>query len=210
MDLQKIKELAYEQMANQYNPNSYEKGEKFHHGERTAKLALTLREHLYPDDTAHDDVLTVAAWFHDIRNGVADHWTEGTKKTRELLMPYCTADELDEICGIIAVHDDRDMTKSYSATIRLHQDADNLDHFGTFNIWRCFFYAAHNGQTLPQTIDYMINRIPKENAQYRDQLHFELCKRMFDEKAEFFRLFAERFEVEGSGEIWGAAKFLSK
>ncbi len=97
MDMQGIKGLAYELLANKYGHISREKGEKYYHGERVALLAVKFRKYLYPDDSGYDNILTAAAWLHDILNGTPDHCVEGAKMAREVLSPYCARTELDEI-----------------------------------------------------------------------------------------------------------------
>lgn len=112
-----------------------ERSNKYHHGERVAALAVRLRQLILPDENDSDDILTVAAWFHDIRNGANHHAALGAQCTRELLAAHCTAEELDQICDIIAVHDSRRPNdNAYLNIIKIHQDADHLDHFGVYDI----------------------------------------------------------------------------
>lgn len=209
MNLRRIEALARELLEGRHSPDSNEKGEKFFHGQRVATLALTLRRRLYPDDSSHDEILTAAAWFHDILNGETDHSLRGAERVRELLAPHCNADELDEICAIIRVHDDRSPALAYSRYVQLHQDADHLDHFGVYDVWRAFIYAIPHEQTMPETLEWMARERPKLNERFRKELHFELSKRIFDEKMDFLDQFTKRFEVECSGGIWDAERLLA-
>lgn len=202
MELHRIKQLAFERMGNKHSPDSGERGEKYHHGQRVAALVLKLREYLYPNDASHDEVLTVAAWFHDICNGEPDHCMKGAREAERALSPYCTKAALEQIVEIIAVHDDRNADAGYGRLIRLHQDADHLDHFGVMDVWRCFIYALPHDQTMGDVLGYMANTRPAQNAQYRQQLHFEISRKIFDEKMGFLKAFTERFQVEGLGGIW--------
>jgi HD superfamily phosphodiesterase len=203
MDLKAIKKLAFEMMGNKNSHHWKEKGNKYYHGERVATLVLTLRRLIFPEDDSHDDILTVAAWFHDVMNGSDNHAVKGAKKAREVLHKYCTPQELDTICDIIAVHDDRYTGRdTYSNYIKLQQDADHLDHFGTYDVWMSFLYSMPHGQTIQEVIDWMADVRPTEDEKYRNELNFELSKRIYDEKSEFLHSFSERFRVEGMGGIW--------
>ncbi len=210
MEVYKIKQLAFELMGNKYSPYSNEKGEKYYHGERVASLVIKLRKHIYPDDSSHDDILLVSAWFHDIMNGVENHNIEGANMTREVLSPYCAKGELDQICDIISVHDKRDFKRNYSKFVRLHQDADYLDHFGIFDVWRSFIHAIPHDQTILDIIEWMTKVRPTKNEKYRSELYFEISRKIFDEKMDFLNEFINRFKVECTGGIWDEEKLLSK
>lgn len=209
MDLSDIKRLAFKEMGGRSSHAWKEKGNKYHHGERVARLALTLRELLFPSDPSRDSVITVAAWFHDIENGCDNHCERGAVKTRALLSGLCAPDELDEICAIIAVHDIRHGDRSdLPVSAKLHQDADHLDHFGTYDVWMNFLYAVPHGLTLPEQLKYMQNERPGEDERYRAELNFALSRSIYDEKAEFLRDFTERFAVEADGRFYNLNKIL--
>ena len=206
MNLVDIKKIAETEMGDKRSSPYNERGDKFAHGERVAKLAIRLRELILPNDNSCDDVLMVAAWFHDICNGFGDraeHAVSGVERTKELLRNNCSQEELDKITGIIAVHDDRKPDdNTHSAIIKIHQDADLIDHFGTLDIWRFVAYAIGHGETISEAICYMQNEWPDLLKRWRKELHFDLSKKIFDDRVEFARLFIERFAVEGAGEIW--------
>jgi len=203
MDMQAIKALASALMESKSSHEFKDKGNKYYHGERVAVLALKLRELILPDDNSHDGILTAAAWFHDLMNGTHNHAVEGANKAKELLQPHCTAEELSAICEIIRVHDDRPPGhERYSSYIKLHQDADHLDHFGTYDIMMCFLYAASRGESIIDTRNWLSHGRPRENERYRAELNFELSRKIFDEKTEFLRYFTDRFAVESAGGIW--------
>lgn len=205
-----LKNIAFEEMAGKSSHSFKEKGNKYYHGERVAKLAVKLRQIVIPDDDSHDDILTAAAWFHDIRNGIENHAQEGAEATRKTLSGHCTDEELDKICEIITVHDDRFSPRElFSDCIKLQQDADLLDHFGTFDIWSIVLYSIHINQTINETRDYMIgDERQKENEYYRNQLNFEVSRKIYDEKIEFLTDFTKRFDVELNGGIWNEDKIL--
>ena len=200
MQLDTINELVYALMKDQYSALSNEKAEKYYHGQRTALLAVNLRKRLFLEDAGSDDILTVAAWAHDIMNDGAElHEARGAEKAREVLQPHCMAEELDAICDIIRVHDDRRPEMNYSNLIKLHQDADLLDHFGVFDVWRMFTYTTAHDQTIMDVMEFMKTRNPEEHL---GQLNFDLSKQIYKEKMRFLMQFAERFAVECAGGIW--------
>lgn len=209
MNLEEINQLAFELLGNKRSHAERELGNKYQHGERVAKLILLLRKNILPNDDSHDDILTVAAWFHDLMNGSDNHAEEGSHKAREVLTKYCTEYEMDEICKIISVHDDRNSDRSkLSDYIKLHQDADQLDHFGTFDVWTEFLYARHHDKRMIDVIDWFQNTRHNDGIRYREELNFEVSKKIFDEKNEFVRLFGERLSVEGIGGIWNEKELL--
>lgn len=203
MDIITIKNLAFSLLGEKASHGWKEIGNKYYHGERVATLAVKLRELIFPGDNSKDDILTVAAWFHDIMNGKENHATVGATKAREVLQDYCTTEELDEICAIISVHDDRySGRETYNHLIKLHQDADHLDHFGTYDVWMSFLYAVPHDMKFHEVIDWLVHVRPTQDEKYRNELNYNLSKKIYDEKAEFLKEFSKRFQVEGSGGIW--------
>ena len=76
MERATIKRLAAEEMENRSSHAWKERINKYYHGERVAKLALTLRKLVIPNDASRDQILTAAAWFHDIdRSPAHDGYT---------------------------------------------------------------------------------------------------------------------------------------
>lgn len=210
MELESIKQIAAENMENRSSHSWKEPGNKFFHGERVAKLTLMLRKIVLPEDNTHDDILTVAAWFHDVRNGEEEHCEKGAQTTQELLNGICNSKELKEICEIIALHDNRtEQHHAYSDYVKLHQDADLLDHFGSYDVWMHFAYASAHNQTLQQMADYLKNVRLAEDQRYLNELNFSVSKAIYLEKSNFLKQFTERFCAERSGEIWNFEQVLS-
>jgi HD superfamily phosphodiesterase len=210
MDMNKIKELAYANMANKSSHPWKEKGNKYYHGERVASILIKLRKIILPEDESHDDILITAALFHDIMNGIDNHAIEGACLTKNILKNYCTPDELDAVCNIISVHDDRHSDRNlFSDYIKLHQDADHLDHFGTFDIWSCFIYAVPHEQSILDIIDWFVNIRPTEDERYLNELNYDVSKMIYLEKSEFLKSFIERFKTECTGGIWNEDKIFN-
>jgi len=212
MDLEVIAKIAAGEMANKRSFPHKSLGDKYHHGQRVATLALRLRQILFPQLTDKDELLTVAAWFHDIYNGHEEyhkiHGEKGAELVRQLLANHCTAAELGEICGIIAIHDERPI-ETDSVALKLHQDADHLDHFGTDEIVEECSYSAVHDKSRTATITELQERYEMKSVIWKSQLHFELSRRIYDEKREFVRTFVERFKAELGGEIWNEAQLLA-
>lgn len=203
MNLSEIKSIVETNMKHRRSHDWKERGNKFYHGERVANLALTLRQLLFPTDASHDEILTVAAWFHDVMNGTDDHAQKGAEKTRRLIDGLCTPDELDEICGIIAVHDDRFSDRAlFSNWVKIHQDADHLDHFGTYEIWAMPLYAISHDHTIGDELNYLFNERKLDFPKHRSELNFEISREIYDEKIEYLKKFTERFALESAGGVW--------
>jgi uncharacterized protein len=203
MDLESIKQLSFHLLGKKSSHPWKEIGNKFHHGERVAKLVIELRKQIITDDNSHDEILIAAALFHDVLNGVNNHEILGAEYARKLLKNFCSKYELDEICEIIRLHDDRrPLENHFTDYIKIHQDADLLDHFGTFDIWSVFTYSVYHKQSITDVNHWFANTYPLEYQKHRDEINFDLSKQIYDEKSIFVRSFAERLKVEGEGGIW--------
>lgn len=210
MDLEAIKKLAFDLMGNRNSHSWKEKGNKYYHGERVAVLALKLRKVILPEDESHDEILTVAAWFHDVANGKEEHARLGAEKVREVLASYCSEEELDAICDIISVHDDRyNGRETYSDYIKLQQDADLLDHIGTYDLWSHITYSITHDLPITESINWLHEARPTQDEQFRRELNYEVSRRIYDEKSDFVKYCGNRFKVEGYGGIWKEEEILS-
>jgi len=208
MNLPAIKQIVQAEMSHKRSSPYNEIGDKYAHGERTAALALRLRKLILPKEDSHDNILTVAAWFHDICNGRANHCKLGACRTRELISGHVKEDELEQICHIIAVHDNRNHGNNFSDIVKIHQDADHLDHFGTLDIWRSVAYTTGNDRTIKNALDFLHNTRPAEAIRWRSELHFDISKRIYDDKERYMQSFIQRLTVEGVGGIWNEEALL--
>ncbi len=187
-----------------------EPGNKYEHGLRTAKLALQLKADLgIPDTEVDPGILTVAAWFHDVCNSadVSDHENAGADLLPSLIGSYCTQEELAQIQQIVRVHDTRlknlateERLCTYPHIVLLVQDADLIDHLGTYSIWATFSDLVYRHKT-PN--DYVV---PFENGAFdrwanswRIKMNYSHARDLFDEKIAFEKAFAARMRRELDG-----------
>ena len=106
LHLDELRAICEEQLAAKSSHAWKEPGNKFEHGIRTAKLAERLRTAICPDDdTVNADILTVAAWFHDLCNGQDDHENAAADALPALIGHLVTEEELSAVCALIRVHD---------------------------------------------------------------------------------------------------------
>ena len=198
-----LKPLAYQLMGERKAHLSREKGGIYCHGERVAKTVVSLRKLVLPHDSSWDERLKIAALFHDIGKGVEPHEKYGPVIAREALKPFFGAAELDEICDLIARHCARSPENNdYSDYLKLLQDADMLDHFGTYNIWTDFWYSAYTERTLVNTAFYESDHWNNECKKNRSLLNYDISKSIFDEKITFINNFYIRLQAECKGEIY--------
>ena len=196
MNLQQIAAIAERELKNRTTHPWKDMGNKYYHGLRVAKRAVELRRQIVPEDDSRDEILTEAGWFHDLENGKENHAVLGAESTRRLLTGLCPPDALDEICALIEVHDRRRVGSDDPVWLKLQQDADLIDHFGTYDILVSCSYAMLHGQTAGQLAHYLRHERAAEYAGNRALLHFDVTRRMFDEKAAYVAAFARRLEEE--------------
>jgi len=199
MNLTAIKPLAEQQKRRKAHIDR-EKGSIYYHGQRVANTVLQLRRMILPDDESHDEILTAAAWFHDIGKDIEPHAHTGALLTRDILQEHCTAEELDEICELIALHCDRKPDRTYSPWVKLLQDADLLDHFGSAGVWIMFMIAASKGESPEQTQVRLDDFLPRYDRN-RALINYPQSIEFFDEKVTFEREFFERFRLEAEGNL---------
>jgi len=201
MDLDKIKQAAKDIMSERKAHLEREKGGIFYHGQRTANLALELHKKVLPDDKSHD-ILTVAAWFHDCAKGIEPHAEYGTVVAKHALKDFLSNIELDEVCNLIALHCARKPNENdYTHYTKLLQDADLLDHFGTYEIWMNIQYHSHTSGSIEDMIDWYNENHLKHVNRFRKMLNYDLSKEIYDERVAFEKEYIARLNDEGTGKI---------
>ena len=210
MDLQAINKIAFDLMGDKRGHEWHDVGAKYYHGQRVAKLAIALRKAILPGDDSFDNIIMVAAWLHDICNG-SDGWVDGenihgkqgAERAREILKPFCTSNEINEIAELIEYHDDRDLAKQHGSDyLKILQDADSLDHRGSLEVWGTIVFAVLTNRTAQETAEYNLTKGFRSLDEYRELVHFELSKQIFDDKVAFYKEFIKRFSTESKGELY--------
>lgn len=199
MDYEALDHLAARLMAKRKPHAQRERGSIYFHGQRVSRGVIQLRK-LVTSDNSHDPYLRVAGLFHDVGKGMEPHAHIGAVLMKDLLRPYMAPDEVDEVARLIDVHDDRKPdSDKHDLPVRLLQDADLLDHFGTQEIWMCFSYYATHERGVSEALDFYRNDYKKSVNRQRKLLNFEESRRIFEEKYRFQRDFIKRLKVESEG-----------
>ncbi|TCZ79287.1 hypothetical protein E0485_05310 [Paenibacillus albiflavus] len=81
MNIQTINEIALKTMSKRKSHLRRERGFIYYHGERVGKIALKLRENLFPDQASMDDIIYVGSLFHDVTKGIEPHNITGAHLT---------------------------------------------------------------------------------------------------------------------------------
>ncbi|MEF2965835.1 HD domain-containing protein [Paenibacillus sp. M1] len=201
MNLDRINEIAFKTMGNRKSHLYREKGFIYYHCQRVAKLAINLRKELFSEQGSIDDIIYVGALFHDVAKGIEPHNETGAQLVKSLLRDELPPENLELVSDIIARHNTRDRNE-LPFYIKIVQDADILDHFGTLEIWLKIMYSAHAEENVFDAIslwdseDYM-----KYLESSRSALNYAKSQEIFDMKIQFEKQFQDRFKLECKGEI---------
>jgi uncharacterized protein len=201
MNIEKINEIAFKTMSRRKSHLQREKGFIYYHGQRVAKMSINLRKDLFPNDLLMDEIIYIGALFHDVTKGIEPHNKTGAHLVKSLLEHECSREDLDKISNIIEHHNARN-NDDLPFYIKIVQDADILDHFGSLEIWLKFMYSAHKEENVFDAIRLWDS---EEHKSYLDSsrkaLNYDLSKRIFDRKIEFETQFQDRFKLECNGDI---------
>ena len=199
MDLDRLQELAKKYMKDRKSHRDRETGAVYYHGLRVSRGVTELRKML-TEDGGWDERLRAAALFHDIGKGFPRHARMGAVLARELLKEEMTAQELEDVCGLIAAHQDRRPGSDvYSFWQKLLQDADLLDHYGAQGLWLCCYYSACHDDEMKELVKFYEGEWQGQIVEHRALLNFEPSQLIFDEKTEFEMSVARRMKLEGKG-----------
>lgn len=199
MNLEQIRGLAFKHLGKRKSHLYREPGFIYYHGQRVGEIALQLRKRILPHQPEFDDVILVGSWFHDLGKGIEPHWEYGALLAREILAAYCGADDLERIVEIIGSHTLRKQGESYPDYVKLVQDADILDHFGTVEIWMNFLHNAYSKGTMLDSVRFYQGEYSHHAQTVRELLNYSESIEVFDEKDRFVREFAERLKIEAEG-----------
>ncbi|MGM9625403.1 MAG: HD domain-containing protein [Eubacteriales bacterium] len=209
--LQQIGEAARERLAGKSSHVWKEPSNKYDHGIRTAILAKKLKAEIgICADETDDRILTAAAWLHDICNadGEADHEKVGAELLPELIGAYCSDTELERIMRMVRVHDTRlkdvpldERLKVYSPDILILQDADLLDHLGTYSVWATFSDLVYRRKTpYDYTAAFRNGAFDRFAERWRIRINYPQSLVIYEEKIAFETEFAARMIRELNGE----------
>jgi uncharacterized protein len=199
MDIDAITQLAFQRFGAKQTHPDREHGHSFYHGQRVAKLSLTLRRQLFPDDSSQDGVIYAGALFHDAEKGNEPHNETGAALVRELLLAYCSAVELDAVATIVRLHNQRGSVDD--RFVRIVQDADVLDHEGTLGLWLLFTVTASRGESVPHALEFWERQLKHDPAE--PKLNYTLSRAIFQERLRYFNAVVERLRAEADGQIPG-------
>jgi uncharacterized protein len=202
MNLETVRELAFKHLGERKAHQNREKGFIYYHGQRTAKIAVKLREILLPDDNSRDEIITAACYFHDIAKGIEPHGQYGSVLVKELLKGHCEDREIEDIAELIRCHQLRKSGEQFSDTVKIVQDADILDHYGTIEIWMNFLYYAHEDAPMQESVKFYKEQFEDHVKHMTKLLNYEISQQIFRDKIQFQREFIERFAVEAQGDIY--------
>lgn len=204
--MEELRAVAERELGQKSSHSWKEPGNKYGHGIRTAVLCEKLRREICPDDpSVNTEILTVAAWFHDLCNGMDDHENAGADLLPSLIGHLMTEEELDAVCGLVRVHDHRTDSpdkSAYPAAVKLLQDADMLDHLGAYDVWITFAEFTFKHKTPQNYADcFQDGSFDRFEAHWRARINYPFSLTVFDEKIRFERDFAARLDRELRGEF---------
>ncbi len=199
MDREKIKEIAANAMASRKAMMTREKGYFYYHNQRVAKLALKILKQIKTADKDKQDIVYAGACLHDVCKDIEPHWQTGAHLVKFLLKGVCLKDEIKDISLIIKMHSQRQQ-KDLPDFVKVVQDADKIEHFGTSEVWLQFLYRAYNEQTADDALSYWKKEYPALVKKAGNTLNFDISREIFDDRVKFFWTFVDRFEKELNGE----------
>lgn len=211
MDFERLDAVAQKLMKHRKAHRERESGSIYDHGRRVAKLVITLRKAVVPQDDSMDDILRLAGMFHDIGKGIEPHAAFGAPIMMQAVNGIVTEKEAQEAARLIEAHCDRRPDEPvHDVWARLIQDADLLDHIGTYTVWMDIQYSAHMDEGVLEKAEYLKENAEKYAQYHRTQLNFEVTKRIYDDRIGFYLEYARRFQTEAQGEIYRAEELLPR
>lgn len=202
MDFKVLEEIAFKMMGRRKAHIDREKGFIYYHGLRVSKIAFNLRKIILKEDSSYDDIIRAACLFHDVAKGIEPHGQYGSLLIKDILKDHCSEYEINEIANLIYNHSLRKKSNDYSDYIKIVQDADMLDHFGSIEIWMNFLYHAHKDKPIFNSLEFYASQYKLETDKCRELLNYDISREIFDEKVSFVISFIDRFKRENEGEFF--------
>jgi len=187
------------------------------HTERVYNLCM----HIGKKENADLDILTLAAFLHDIGRGEQDrtngkvcHAAQGALLARELLDRYNLDEKtIEKIIHCIESHRFRSSTVPRTLEAQVLYDADKLDSIGAIGIGRAFLFAGEVGAYVHNRNAEIEETQPytKEDTAYRefavklrgvkDTMQTEEGKKLALERHRFMEKFFLRLDEEVEGNL---------
>jgi len=202
MNRKRCIQIARSAMAGRRAHPQRERGYTFHHGLRTARLALALHEQISRPLEVSESLLFVAALFHDVGKGYEPHNRSGAAAVKRLLAGQLTPDEIKAAGRIVREHNLRKNNRRCWTASKIVQDADLLDHFGAHGVWLCLRDSAIHGRNDEQTLQFYNG--PEYQAllvKARKSLNFPISRLAFDGRSAIERQLMDRLAAEAKGDL---------
>jgi hypothetical protein len=197
LNIEAIREHAYNLLRDKPDPYHRGMGAAYSHGYTTGRIAVNLRKIVVPDDDSMDAILFAAGLFHDSCKEKEPHNKAGAEVAEKELKAFCTQEELETICRLIRMHNQRGKSKDVFEQIL--QDADALDHQGAKRLWIHFAVNAGSNKSMEHAIEYW-----KENIRgtFNDAWYMlDEARKIAKKRRAFFDKCMERFVREYHGNI---------
>ena len=197
MDFEKLNAVAQKMMQRRKAHPERESGSIYEHGQRVAKLALELRREVVPGDSSMDNILRLAGIFHDIGKGIEPHAAFGAPIMQQAVRGIVSDDASAEAARLIAAHcDRRPDDPDHDVWTRIIQDADLLDHIGTYTIWMDIQYSASRDESFSSLARRLAENAGEYARHHRPLLNFPVSRAIFDDRIAIYLEFAERIQTE--------------
>lgn len=203
MDFERLDEIARGLMKKRKAHRERESGSIYEHGQRVARLVITLRRAVVPQDSSMDDILRLAGMFHDVGKALEPHAEYGAPIMLQAVKGIVSDKEAQEAARLIASHCDRRPGEPvHDVWARLIQDADLLDHIGTYTVWMDIQNAAYRDEG-PAWMAEQFGQHAEEYADHcRRLFNFPVSLELYEDRIAFYLEFARRFIKEAAGEIY--------
>ena len=202
LDFVKLDQLAQDLMKNRKAHLDREIGSVYYHGRRVAALALELRRQIVPGDDSMDETLRLAGMFHDVGKGIEPHEAYGATIMRQAVEELVPPEQALRASRMIENHPDRRPQEDvHDVWTRLLQDADLLDHMGTYGLWMDIQYQAHHHLCVDDHLEYLNGHVEEYFAYHRAQLNFPLSIEEYDRRGELVLDYWKRLQVEAEGRL---------
>ncbi len=198
IDFLRLDALAASLMKDRKAHAMRETGFIYWHGRRTAKCVITLRKRTISDDS-HDNALRIAAMFHDVGKGIEPHAESSAALAAEFLKPLLPSSLVEEVARLICEHNNHQNPDIF---VKLLQDADVLDHFGSLEVGLAFQYGAYSEQGMQATLAWYQKDFDAYIVRVHTRLRLPVSHEILDEKVAFTHAFVRRLEKEMAGEFY--------